>query len=291
RDLLRRISLAIGKSKKVVVVSGAGISCSSGIPDFRTSGGLFNSLKKRFGTSGEDLFNVSVFNTPLTCQAFHTFMGELKVMIDEAQPTRTHRFIKMLEVTGILLRSYTQNIDGLERRAGLLEALSEEGLRVTAKNVQLHGSMRGLQCILCAAKFPWTADDLAYAQKGDARKCPACLKNCKSAFNRLTRSRGTSIGFLRPTVVLYDEQHPLGDEIAKIQKRDLRARPDFLIVIGTSLKVPGLVDLVKNFSNQVNRRENVIFVNKTPALKKWSNFFGYHICGDTDAWVEMVEAD
>ena len=74
-------------------------------------------------------------------------MAELKASIDAATPSPTHRFIKTLHTKGKLLRSYTQNIDGLEEQAGLVgtssSAASKKG-KGTLKNlkdiksVQLH---------------------------------------------------------------------------------------------------------------------------------------------------------
>ena len=57
---------------------------------------------------------------------------------------------------------------------------------------------------------------------------------------------------MRPAIVLYDEAHPLGDDIGMIQTRDIGRNPDMLIVMGTSLKVHGLRKLVKDFARQVH---------------------------------------
>ena len=126
---------------------------------------------------------------------------------------------------------------------------------------------------------------------------------------RVARSaRPLKIGKLRPAIVLYDEPHPLGDDIGAIETYDLGRRPDLLIIMGTSLKVHGLKKLVKEFAKSVhepsnpskidtlgeaakNRRGKVIFVNKTPPSSEWADVIDYHVEGDTDSWVERVLED
>lgn len=116
---------------------------------------------------------------------------------------------------------------------------------------------------------------------------------------RVARSaRPVRVGTLRPAIVLYDEPHPLGDDIATIQTTDLGKRPDLLIVMGTSLKVHGLKKLVKEFAKAVHQGSStsaatpkVIFVNKTAPAAEWSGVIDLHVEGTTDAWVEKVTAD
>ena len=118
--------------------------------------------------------------------------------------------------------------------------------------------------------------------------------------------------------MLYDEPHPLGDDIATVQSADLSKKPDLLIVMGTSLKVHGLKKLVKEFAKAVHQRSaptaanpqssrtksesslssladgnvgKVIFVNKTPPSGEWGGVIDYHIEGTTDEWAERVLAD
>jgi hypothetical protein len=96
---------------------------------------------------------------------------------------------------------------------------------------------------------------------------------------------------------LYDEPHPLGDEIGQIQAADVRKGPDLLIIMGTSLKVHGLKKLVKEFAKVTRARKSpktpgiVIFVNKTPPGSEWDGVIDYHVEGDTDSWTEKVIAD
>ena len=113
-------------------------------------------------------------------------------------------------------------------------------------------------------------------------------------------ARAVRVGTLRPAIVLYDEPHPLGDDIATIQTSDLSKRPDLLIIMGTSLKVHGLKKLVKEFAKAVHHGSTtssstapptVIFVNKTAPAAEWAGIIDLHVQGTSDAWVERVISD
>jgi NAD-dependent histone deacetylase SIR2 len=121
---------------------------------------------------------------------------------------------------------------------------------------------------------------------------------------RIARSARTiKVGSLRPAIVLYDEPHPLGDDIATIQSADLARKPDMLIIMGTSLKVHGLKKLVKEFAKTVHSVApsspvkakkwlgKVVFVNRTPPGAEWAGIIDYHVAGETDVWVEKVVED
>lgn len=116
-------------------------------------------------------------------------------------------------------------------------------------------------------------------------------------------ARPLAIGKLRPGIVLYDEPHPLGDDIGTIETKDLNRKPDLLIIMGTSLKVHGLRKLVKEFASAVHApttsprhassktHHKVIFVNKTAPSSEWNGIIDYHIQGPTDDWVHRVLED
>jgi NAD-dependent histone deacetylase SIR2 len=102
---------------------------------------------------------------------------------------------------------------------------------------------------------------------------------------------------------LYDESHPLGDDIGVIQTADLSRKPDMLIIMGTSLKVHGLKKLVKEFARVVHSASSssgassskkpfkVLFVNKTAPAAEWSDIIDYHVSGETDRWSNQVIDD
>ncbi|KAJ3219216.1 hypothetical protein HDU67_002212 [Dinochytrium kinnereticum] len=113
----RKIALAMKKAKRCVVVTGAGISVSAGIPDFRSEEGLYKIIKERHPTAvlrGRDLFDASLFRDKTSTKLFYEFMAKLKVMADGARATPTHLFLNQIHSRGRLARWYTQNIDCLE---------------------------------------------------------------------------------------------------------------------------------------------------------------------------------
>ncbi|KAF8078844.1 DHS-like NAD/FAD-binding domain-containing protein [Lyophyllum atratum] len=315
RRTLKDISLSVAKSKKIIVVTGAGISCSCGIPDFRSSDGLYALVKQQYPDvvlKGRDLFDAALFRDATSTAVFYTFISKLKQSIDAASPTPTHRFIKTLDAKKKLLRSYTQNIDGLEERVGLLGSSSQD-VKSNGKgkskiqtrnvrNVQLHGDIHSVRCMSCSAEYPCTSEHLGMFLEGTPPSCPECASRLKARVARAARP--IRIGSLRPAIVLYDEPHPLGDEIGAIQTADVSRKPDMLIIMGTSLKVHGLRKMVKEFAKAVHAsapssssstakpwQGKVVFVNKTPPSSEWHGIIDYHVEGNTDAWVEKVVED
>ncbi|KAG9008311.1 hypothetical protein FRB94_013473 [Tulasnella sp. JGI-2019a] len=316
RKTLSEVSLAVAKARRVVIVTGAGISCSCGIPDFRSTDGLYNLVKSQYPNvvvKGRDLFDSSLFRDPTSTGVFYTFISGLKAAIDRAEPSPTHRFIKTLETKGKLLRSYTQNIDGLEERVGLVGTTSEAALKTgkgkgkvkvnEVKNVLLHGDIHRVRCTLCSATSLCGEGHMAIFMKGEAPDCDECSRRSHA---RVARSaRPLAVGKLRPAIVLYDEPHPLGDDIGAIETRDLNRKPDLLIIMGTSLKVHGLRKLVKEFASAVHASpassqtpmkappnksllNKVIFVNATAPSSEWNGIIDYHVQGRTDDWVARV---
>lgn len=131
----------LGRCKNIVVVAGAGISTASGIPDFRTPGtGLYANLEKYNIPYPEAIFNIDYFsNDP------QPFFSLAKALYPGShRPNYIHYFIRMLHHKGLLLRMYTQNIDGLEKLCGIPDD----------KLVEAHGSFATASCHLCYTAYP-----------------------------------------------------------------------------------------------------------------------------------------
>ena len=107
---------AMEQRESVVVMAGAGISVSAGIPDFRTPGtGLYDNLQKYDLPEPTCIFDINYFRKnprPFCMLAREMYPGTFR-------PTPAHFFIKLLEMKGVLKRCFTQNIDTLERVAGI----------------------------------------------------------------------------------------------------------------------------------------------------------------------------
>ena len=96
---------------------------------------------------------------------------------------------------------------------------------------------------------------------------------------------------VRPNVILYGEEHPAGEKIAKYVANDVKLKPDVLLIFGTSLQVHGLKRLVKDFSAAVHakRAGRVVFINNTPPAESvWASSIDYHVGMDTDAFVTSI---
>ncbi|KAJ2311116.1 NAD-dependent protein deacetylase sirtuin-2, partial [Coemansia sp. RSA 2702] len=115
--------IASGAAKRVIVMAGAGISTDAGIPDFRSAGtGLYANLQKYRLPYPEAIFTIDYFRRkpkPFFVLAKELYPGQYT-------PTLCHFFVKLLAQKGLLLRHYTQNIDCLERVAGVESELLVE---------------------------------------------------------------------------------------------------------------------------------------------------------------------
>lgn len=309
---LAEVSKLIFKSKKSTMLTGAGISCNAGIPDFRSSDGLYNLVKAKYPKTvvkGQDLFDISLFRDELTLQIFCTFMESLYKSSLQASPTETHKFIKLMKEKNKLLRCYTQNIDGIERLMNLNTGVKLDDFDVPGNNtqraynsnfnknwknldvIQLHGDLHQLSCTQCFHTFDWTSNYQTMLSNGDNPEC----QNCQHKYNqRLYQGKRLTgnIGILRPGIVLYGENHPQSEILAQGFNTDIKLKPDLLIIMGTSLKVDGIKKLVKNLATMVHSRNGkVIFVNKTPLNNSWTNYVDYQVLSDCDDFVKWLKLE
>lgn len=296
---LVRVVQALMSSKRIAVVTGAGISVTAGIPDFRSADGLYARVLSAPTTGqgppitakGKDFFDASFFTNAATRPLFNRFIAELIAMSAAGKPTRTHSFIKGLADSGRLVRWYTQNIDGLERAAGLMtSSCADKPPKQTPAVVTLHGSLGRMICTICRGTVQATDDHARIMSKGDSPPCDRC--SAYASEREASGKRSVKTGFLRPDIVLYNEPHPHGEMIAEHVSEDLSKRPQILLVMGTSLKVVGLKKLVKDFARSVHGNVDglVVFVNKTSAPRsEWQNIFDVELLGDCDSWITELE--
>jgi NAD-dependent SIR2 family protein deacetylase len=192
------------------------------------------------------------------------------------------------------LRCYTQNIDGLEGRAGLeiglptKPASPRKAVSHTPRCIPLHGQLSTLHCSLCATSVP-LADHLPLPPH--TLPCPTC--DFSSSIRSALSERSRKTGYLRASVVLYGEEHPQGELIGSAVERDLKGsgkkgekegKVDLLLVAGTSLSIPGVKRIVKEMARALQSRGNlprVIMVNREmPKGKEWEGVFDTFIAGD-----------
>lgn len=227
----------------------------------------------------------------------------------------THKFLRTLRDGGRLIRCYTQNIDGLEAREGLVtnmkrgkgnkrrlmkkhyDAFRPEHTEGTdfdggCEVVQLHGDLDTLRCFVCSTQWTWTENETELFMDGFAPRCKKCAR--KSDERQSTGKRGLAVGSLRPNIVLYGEDHPQNTLLSPFVPFDAKCQPDVLIIMGTSLKVFGLQKIIREFAKSVHNQKKagkVIFVNRTrPAESVWDSVIDYFVPMDCDDWVADLKA-
>ncbi|MBQ7128645.1 MAG: NAD-dependent protein deacylase [Clostridia bacterium] len=184
-DKIECLKQSIEKAKNICVFTGAGISCPSGIPDFRSADGLYN--QDAGGKySPEEIISHSFFVSHTNL--FYDFYKS-KMIYEDAKPNLAHRYFANLETKGKTLSVVTQNIDGLHQTAG------------STKVFELHGSIHRNYCTKCGEFY-----SLKYILQNDL---PIC-KKCRAV--------------VKPDVVLYEEpldENTIKGAINAIKNSDL----------------------------------------------------------------------
>jgi len=186
-------------SHKIVVFTGAGVSTESGIPDFRSPGGIWSKFDP------EDFTIQKFISDPESRRKQWKFLVDGGLFAD-AEPNQAHLAVAELEKLGKLDGVITQNIDNLHQMAGS----SPE------KVFELHGSMNWVRCLSCNERYPMEHIK-ERLRKGE--EIPEC-ENCN--------------GMLKPDVVLFGEALPQG---VMSDATDHARGCDLFIVIGSSLVV------------------------------------------------------
>lgn len=196
--------LKTGKFKKISFLTGAGISTTAGIPDFRSSeNGLFKTMQEKYNLeTPEQFFDIEFFKHKP--ELFYEFAKEFDVLKYKA--TYTHWFMSFLNHKDLLHLIFTQNIDSLELNAKIPKE----------KIVFAHGNLSESHCSICNKE----ADHKLLTQHIQEGKILYCnSENCK--------------GPVKPKVIFYGEKldSKFFDSINTLQYSDLA------IIMGTSLKV------------------------------------------------------
>ncbi len=125
-----KVRILNNEYKNIVIVTGAGVSVNSGIPDYRSQSGFFDELKRKLNIENPALLFTRSFVDKYDIYNTDIYKERIK-MFDKSSPTITHNFCKYLYDKGLLRRVYTQNIDGLHQKAGLPDDIV----------VEYHGSL------------------------------------------------------------------------------------------------------------------------------------------------------
>jgi NAD-dependent deacetylase len=131
---IARLTELIERRRPCVALTGAGISTESGIPDFRSAGGIWAQYDPL------EVANIEAFRRdPARVWEFYALRLDA---LGEADPNDGHRALAELEERGWIRAVITQNVDGLHQRAGSRDV------------VEVHGSLREAECVHCGARVP-----------------------------------------------------------------------------------------------------------------------------------------
>jgi NAD-dependent deacetylase len=183
----------------MVIFTGAGISTESGIPDFRSPGGIW----ERFDPD-DFTFSKFISSEDSRRKQWHIFREGM--LSDKAVPNAAHVAIAELFGMGKLECLITQNIDNLHQKAGLPDDIVFE----------LHGNMKWARCLECGRRYPFGEIKQRLEQGEEIPDCTACR------------------GMLKPDIVMFEEQLPV-DALEEAGYRAMAA--DLCIVIGSTLTV------------------------------------------------------
>ena len=196
-DKIKRIAEKIRQGGKNIVFTGAGISTESGIPDYRSQGGIWDKFRPVY-------FDEFMSSKDARAEYWRRWK-ELYTGITRAKPNAGHLSIAKLYRMGLLQAVITQNVDGLHQESGL----ADENV------IELHGNTRRIRCMSCRKVTP-TEKTQKRLDSGD--RAPEC--ECG--------------GYLKPDTISFGQAMPV-IEVGKATS--LSQTCDFFLVVGSTLVV------------------------------------------------------
>ncbi len=214
----------ISAAQRIVVLTGAGISTDSGIPDFRGPQGLWtkNPEAEKMATIGHYMADPEVRK--------RSWRMRLEMGIDRLEPNPGHRALALLEQRGVLHTLITQNVDGLHQKAGLSRD----------RMVEIHGTLTEVMCMECNERAPI---DRALARVRAGEEDPAC-RSCGGILKSATISFGQSL---------------VMDDLRRAERAALGC--DLLLAVGTTLAVYPIAGVVP-IAKQAGAR--IVILNAEP---------------------------
>lgn len=230
-EVARVLHSCVARGGKIVILTGAGISVAAGIPDFRSPGGMYDTLRPELLTATEEQRG-EMKRDPTTVVSWNLFRVNQLPYLElrrpfilnlkhYGRPTVGHFLGRILQDEGVLDHVLTQNIDGLDYRTGLKEE----------KIINVHGSLRQVKCEFCEERVDYETF------------CAALRASVRDIYNEDGSSPVTSSPIpcprcgrngLKPATVLYGRNLP--QEFFQFCDHGLM-QCDVLLVMGTSLTV------------------------------------------------------
>lgn len=229
----------IRKANRAIVLTGAGISTPSGIPDFRSEGtGLWSRDEPL------EVASLSTFRT--SPERFFEWFRPLASQIFYARPNAAHQALAALEESGFVKTVITQNIDALHQKAG------------SKCVVETHGTMKTLTCTRCYRTFESEPFFKSFIEHGTIPTCAGCS------------------GVLKPDVILFGEQLP---HAAWVQAQRAARQCDLILVAGSSLEVLPVAGLpmqaidhgahlivINNTPTYINVRADIVIMQNVESI-------------------------
>jgi NAD-dependent deacetylase len=229
-DDIERARRLVGYARRVVVLTGAGISTDSGIPDFRGPDGVWTK-----NPEAEKLATLPVYVSDPEVRR-RAWRQRLESPTWQARPNAGHRAIVALERRGILDTLVTQNIDGLHQAAG----------SDPARVVEIHGTMREVACLSCGARSPMP-DILARVEAGEDD--PSCVE---------VLADGPCGGILKSATISFGQALVAAD----LERAHAAATAcDLLLAVGSTLAVYPAAGLVPSACRS---GASLVIVNGSP---------------------------
>lgn len=210
-NFAEKLAKIICEARRMVVFTGAGVSTESGVPDFRSKGGVFELIEKKYKMSPEEMLSIDFFESD--SKLFYEIYRSV-FLNSQPEPNACHRAFAELEEYGIVSAVITQNIDNLHQLGGSRNVL------------ELHGNMFRNICSSCGKKF---TSDYILNSAPDVPKCDECGR------------------IVRPDVVLYGEA--LNSEVMRESVYAIGGA-DTMLVAGTSLKVYPAAGFINYFEGK-----------------------------------------
>ena len=223
-DIIKKGAQMLKEAQKIVVFTGAGLSTESGIPDFRSPGGLWEKYDPM------DFYYQKIISDERARTKYWEMIKDVYGILAKSSPNRAHMAIKLLEDRGKLLCVVTQNIDGLHHQAGN----SEE------KIIEIHGTVETISCLSCGKQYP-KAEIIRRLDSGvKVPYCDACS------------------GILKPDSISFGQAMPEHKmSLAIMHARDC----DLCIVIGSSLVVYPAASIPEYAANS---KAKIMIINREP---------------------------
>lgn len=239
KESINKAAELLINSKNAVVLTGAGISTESGIPDFRGESGIWAKYKPEIYGSIQ-----SFLNDP---SKFWKMAEDIAPTLFNAEPNAGHYAIAALEKMNIVKAIITQNIDELHQKAGSIIVY------------EVHGNINRFSCLGCRASY--NKQQLLRKMKKEKKSPPLC-DFCATP--------------LKPSVVLFGESLP---NFEKYMSIDLAKKTDVMLIAGSSLSVAPVCDLplytvseggkliiINDEPTYLDERAEIVINNKTGTM-------------------------